>query len=140
MKVFLHKIYRILKDPKSIGRIFLNIFSPFFPDKLYLSLQYRMHFGRKMQWDSPLTYNEKIQWLKLYDRNPIYIHMVDKYSVKQYVAALIGAQYVIPLIGIWDSPEQIDIDSLPDQFVLKCTHDSGGIIICKDKKLKLGYS
>lgn len=82
---------------------------------------------------NPRTFNEKLQWLKLYDRKPIYTTMVDKYSAKEYVSKIIGQQFIIPTLGVWDSFEQIDFDSLPNQFVLKCTHDCGGIIICKDK-------
>ena len=82
---------------------------------------------------NPQTFNEKLQWLKIYDRKPIYTTMVDKYEVKNYVADKIGDEYIIPTLGVWDSFDEIDFDSLPDQFVLKCTHDSGGLVICKDK-------
>ena len=81
----------------------------------------------------PKTYNEKLNWLKLHDHDPRYTMMVDKYEVKQYIAAKIGAQYVVPTLGIWDSFDEIDFDNLPDQFALKCTHDSGGVVICPDK-------
>lgn len=83
---------------------------------------------------SPKSYNEKLQWLKLYDHNPLYTTMVDKYAAKKYVADIIGEKYIIPTLGVWDKFDEIDFDSLPDQFVLKCTHDSGGLVICKDKK------
>lgn len=86
----------------------------------------------------PMTYNEKLQWIKLYDRKDIYTTMVDKYEAKKYVEEQIGSEYIIPTYGIWDNPNEIDFDKLPDNFVLKCTHDSGSIIICKDKK-KLSY-
>ena len=81
----------------------------------------------------PKTYNEKIQWLKIYDRNPLYTLLVDKYLVKDWVAHTIGPEYVIPLIAKYDSPDDIDLQELPNQFVLKCNHDSGSVIICKDK-------
>lgn len=89
--------------------------------------------GYEPDLDHPRTFNEKLQWLKLNDRNPRYTQLVDKYAVKEYVAEVIGEKYVIPTLGIWDDPEQIDFDILPNQFVLKCTHDSGSSILCRDK-------
>lgn len=103
------------------------------PDKLYLQLLYRRLFDKKLDLDDPQTYNAKLQWIKLYDRRPEYTTMVDKYAVKKYVADIIGEEYIIPTIGVWDSPEDIKWEELPDQFVLKCTHDSGGLVICRDK-------
>ena len=103
------------------------------PDKPYLELIYYAHFGKKLDLKNPKTFNEKLQWLKLYDRNPEYTRMVDKYEAKQYVAEKIGEEYIIPTLGVWDDPDQIDFGALPDQFVLKCTHDSGGLVICRDK-------
>ena len=85
---------------------------------------------KKLNLKTPQTFNEKLQWLKIYDRKPIYTTMVDKYEVKNYVADKIGDEYIIPTLGVWDSFDEIDFDSLPDQFVLKCTHDSGGLVIC----------
>ena len=89
--------------------------------------------GYWMDFKNPKTFNEKLQWLKLYNRKPEYTTMVDKYAVKKYVADIIGDQYIIPTLGVWNSFEKIDFDNLPNQFVLKCTHDSGGLVICKDK-------
>lgn len=109
--------------------------SKFLPDKLYLELQFWVNTGKKLDLKNPKTFSEKLQWLKLYNRNPLYTTLVDKYAVKQYVADKIGEQYVIPTIGVWDRVEDIEWDSLPEQFVLKCTHDSGGLVICKDKKI-----
>lgn len=103
------------------------------PDKLYLRMLYRRVFNKKLDLKNPKTFNEKLQWMKLYDRRPEYTTMVDKYAVKEYVAKLIGEKYIIPTLGVWDSPENIDWDDLPNQFVLKCTHDSGGLVICRDK-------
>lgn len=103
------------------------------PDKMFLKLDYKKCMKKKLNLDNPQTYNEKLQWLKLYDRNPLYTTMVDKQEVKKYVAGIIGEQYIIPTIEVWDEFEEIDFDDLPDQFVLKCTHDSGGLAICKDK-------
>ena len=104
------------------------------PDAQYLKLKYKSVFGRELNLEKPKTYNEKLQWLKLNDRKPEYTRMVDKYLVRQYVAEVIGAEYLIPLLGVWDTPDEIDFDQLPDQFVLKCNHNSGlGMCICKDK-------
>lgn len=104
------------------------------PDKLYLSIMYRAVFARKLNWEDPKTFSEKLQWLKLNDRKPVYENMVDKYAAKQYVSERIGEQYIIPVVGgPWNHPDEIDFDALPDQFVLKTTHDCGGVIICRDK-------
>lgn len=103
------------------------------PDKLYLQLKYFYRFHKFPDLKNPKTYNEKLQWLKLYDRRPIYTTMADKYEAKQYVASIIGDKYIVPTYGVWNKFEDIDFDSLPSQFVLKCTHDSGGVVICKDK-------
>lgn len=102
-------------------------------DSEYLKFQYRRIMGKELNLENPRTFNEKLQWLKLNDRRPEYTQMVDKYAVKDYVAKTIGKQYIIPTIGVWDRVEDIDFKSLPNKFVLKCTHDSGGLIICKDK-------
>ena len=103
------------------------------PDKIFLKIAYRLKFGKKLDLDNPKTFNEKIQWLKLNDRKDIYTTMVDKYEAKKYVANLIGEKYIIPTLGVWNKFDDIDFDKLPNQFVLKCTHDSGGLVICKDK-------
>jgi glycosyltransferase involved in cell wall biosynthesis len=89
--------------------------------------------GKRLKLNPPVTYNEKLQWLKLYDRAPRYTQMVDKYEVRKYIADKIGEEYLIPLLGVWDRFDDIDFDKLPDQFVLKCTHDSGSVFICKEK-------
>jgi hypothetical protein len=106
----------------------------FLPDKAYLSILYRAKFGKKIHWKAPKTFNEKLQWLKVYDHNPVYTTMVDKFEAKQFAAQRIGEQYVVPLLaGPWERFDQIDFEALPDQFVLKTTHDCGGVLICKDK-------
>lgn len=102
-------------------------------DTAYLKLIYRLIFGRKLDLKNPQTFNEKLQWLKLNDRKTEYTTMVDKYEVKKYIAEKIGEEYIIPTLGVWDNFDDIDFDLLPNQFVLKCTHDSGGLVICKDK-------
>lgn len=103
------------------------------PDKPYLTLMYLAKMKKVMNWKSPVTFNEKLQWLKLYDRRPEYTQMVDKYEAKKYVADRIGERYIIPTFGVWERFEDIDFDALPGQFVLKCTHDSGGLAICRDR-------
>lgn len=130
---------KVLKnDPRSIKRLVVaNLsktkISHLISDKAFLKMQYKSIFGKKLDLKNPKTFNEKLQWLKLYDRNPEYCKLVDKYEVKSYIAETIGEQYVIPTLGVWDKFEDIDFDSLPNQFVLKCTHDSGSTVICHDK-------
>lgn len=105
----------------------------FVPDAPFIRLKYRCYTGSKLHLNSPKTYTEKLQWLKLHDHNPLYTTLVDKYAVKKWVSDIIGEEYVIPTLGVWDKPEDIDWNSLPNQFVLKCTHDCGGLVICRDK-------
>lgn len=105
------------------------------PDSIFLKHRFKKEMGYSLNLRSPKTFDEKLQWLKLYNRNPLYTALVDKYAVKQWVAEKIGAEYVIPTLGVWDHFEDIDFSKLPNQFVLKCTHDSGGLVICKDKGL-----
>lgn len=102
-------------------------------DKLYLKLKYYTYFHHWIDFDAPKTFNEKLQWLKIYDRRPDYVNMVDKSKAKEYAAKIVGEKYIIPTLGIFDTVDDIDFEKLPNQFVLKCTHDSGGIIICKNK-------
>ena len=107
-------------------------------DERFLKKKYFIKFGKKLNLDNPKTFNEKMQWLKLYNRNPQYTNWADKYEVKKYVSKIIGEKYIIPTIGIYKNFDEINFDSLPNKFVIKCTHDSGGNIICKDKdKLNL---
>lgn len=103
------------------------------PDSIYLKLVYKNRINKKLNLRNPQTFNEKLQWLKLHDRNPEYTKMVDKYEVKKYVANIIGKEYIIPTLGVYDKFEDINFETLPNQFVIKCTHDSGGLVICKDK-------
>lgn len=126
---------RWIHNPWSIGKSFARRgWLNHLPDKVYLAILYRANLNKKLNWDNPKTYNEKLQWLKLYDRNPIYCTMVDKYEAKQYVSDRIGSEYVVPCLGgPWTRFEEIDFSALPDQFVLKTTHDCGGVYICKDK-------
>ena len=104
-----------------------------FEDEKYLKMLYKMNFGNDLLLNNPQTFNEKLQWLKLNDRKDIYTTMVDKYESKKYVANIIGEEYIISTIGIYNSLDEIDFNKLPNKFVMKCTHDSGGLVICKDK-------
>ncbi len=108
-------------------------FTRIIPDRYFLEWVFPIYTGYKLNLNNPKTYNEKLQWLKLYDRNPEYTTMVDKYEAKKHVASIIGKEYIIPTLAVYDRAEDIDFTELPNQFVLKCTHDSGGVIICKDK-------
>lgn len=127
------KLNLLKKDPKLPLKLLLNKIAPLFSDKLFLHISFRIKLGHKLNLDSPQTFNEKLQWLKLYDRNPKYSMMVDKFKAKDYVASKIGKEHIIPTLGIYNAVEEIPWDSLTNKFVLKCTHDSGGIVICKDK-------
>lgn len=104
-------------------------------DEKFIKKKYKLVTGENLNLNNPQTFNEKIQWLKLHDRNPSYVAMVDKYAVKQYISEKIGAEYVIPTLGKWNHFCEIDFKSLPKQFVLKTTHDSGGVVIVRDKSM-----
>lgn len=132
-------LFRLVRtDKKGLRKaVFTNWaktpFSHFITAKRYLKMQYKAYMGKKLNLKNPQTFNEKLQWLKLYNRKPEYIDMVDKLAVRKIISEKIGEEYLIPLLGAWDRFEDIDFDSLPNQFVLKCNHDSGSVIICKDK-------
>ncbi|MBE5819572.1 MAG: glycosyl transferase [Clostridiales bacterium] len=127
------KIKKVIKNPLWFI-IFLNNRGFYLlGDKKYLRLLYKLEMNSKLDLENPNTFNEKLQWLKLYDRNPKYIKMVDKYEVKDYIEKTIGKEYIIPTLNVYNSFNEIDWEKLPKQFVIKCTHDSGGLIICKDK-------
>ena len=135
------KLVNGIKDPH---KLFLYLAGKGYfdrmPDARYLRMKYRAKMRRKLDLRSPVTFNEKLQWLKLHDRRAEYTVMVDKARVREYVSEKIGDQYLIPLLGVWDTPEQIDFDALPQRFVMKCNHNSGlGMCICTDKeRLDLG--
>ena len=103
-------------------------------DRKYIQLHYLYHFHKLPCLKNPQTYNDKLQWLKLNDKNPLYTTIVDKYLVKEYVERKIGKEFILPTLGVYDSVDDIDFDKLPNKFVLKWNHDSGSIVICKDKK------
>lgn len=117
----------------SVIKKFLYYISSFIPDKIYLEIRYFLFFKKHLNLKNPQTFNEKLQWLKLYNQKSEYIKMVDKYEVRKYITEIIGEEYLIPCKGIWNTINEIDFDKLPNQFVLKSTHDSGSVIICKDK-------
>lgn len=123
-----------MNKPAAIIEVCVNFFSPIIPDKLFLRIKFRLYMGYWMDFSSPKTFNEKLQWLKVYNRKSIMTDMVDKVEAKNYVAKRIGEEYIIPTLDIYESVNDINFENLPDKFVLKCTHDSGGLVICKDKK------
>ena len=108
-------------------------FYDYMDDAEYLKKKFHALLGYELDLDNPKTFNEKMQWLKLYDRKPEYVRMVDKYEAKKYVSDIIGEEYIIPTFSCWNTVSEINWNKLPKQFVLKATHDSGGIVICKDK-------
>ena len=128
------RIKKAIKSPYyAIGNIMYRHCPHLMSDKFYTKIKWRKCMGYNLNLRSPRSFNEKLQYLKLYDRNPLYTTLVDKYLVKQWVAEKIGNQYVIPTLAVYDSVEEIDLNARPNQFVLKCNHDSGSIVICKDK-------
>lgn len=136
MKAILKKLKWAVKKPDMALSALLSkkYVSLFFSDKLYLKIQYSLIMKKKLDFNNPQTFNEKMQWIKLYDRNPSYTLLVDKHAVRKYVTEKIGEEYLIPLLGVWSNPDEIDFDSLPEQFVLKCNHNSGlGACFCKNK-------
>lgn len=110
-------------------------FLGFLPDKMYLSLRYRCQMGRWIDWKNPTLYQEKLQWLKVYNHQEVYTKMVNKISAKEYVANVIGEKYIIPTLGVWEHFDEINFDDLPSQFVLKTNNGGGnsGVVVCKDK-------
>ena len=126
---------RVFRNPWLVFKFFAGKgLINWMPDETYLKLMYRASTGKRLHLDNPRTFGEKLQWLKLHDRNPLYTVMVDKVKAKEYVAERIGAQYIIPTLGVWESADDVDFSSLPDRFVIKCNHNSGkGMYICKDK-------
>lgn len=127
-------IMEYIKSPK---RIVLSLGNHqlinWMPDKLFISLAYQARMGKKLDWSNLKTFNEKQQWIKLYDRNALYTQLVDKYAVREYVRSKIGEAYLIPNYGVWDSFDEINFSKLPNEFVVKCTHDGGSVFICTDK-------
>lgn len=127
------KFIKALKNPYYACELILNQFARFIDDESYVRWKYYLNFHKKLNLNNPKTYNEKLQWLKINDKHEEYTMMVDKWEAKKYVASIIGEDHLIPTIGVYDSFDEIVFDELPNQFVMKCTHNSGGIFICKDK-------
>ena len=135
----MNKIISYIVEPKKIILYVMNKnYLSFIPDETFLKMKYKLMMGKKLDLENPKTFNEKLQWLKLHDRNLEYTKMVDKYEAKEYVANIIGKEYIIPTLGVWDKFDDIDFDALPNEFVLKPTHTSGNVFICKDKS-KIDY-
>ena len=130
-------LFSLRRDPlrifRGVGYRLLDLFAKYLSDRTYLQFKWFIRNGYKLNLDRPITFNEKLQWLKLYDRKPIYTTMVDKYEAKKYVAGIIGEEHIIPTIAVYNNVDDIKLENLPQQFVLKCTHDSGGVVICKNK-------
>lgn len=127
------KIRRYLRNPYyALGDDLIKAHPEWMPDKYYIKVLWKQMMSYPLNLRNPKTFNEKLQWMKLYDRNPLYTELVDKLKVKDWVANRIGSKYVIPTLGIFDSVDDIDVSLLPDRFVLKCNHDSGGVVICTD--------
>lgn len=130
----MNKIIKAFKHPEwAFGVILRRCFASMMDDKTFIKWEYFSGMRKFPNLENPKTYNEKLQWLKLNDIHPEYGRLVDKYEAKEYVKEIIGEEYIIPTLGIWNSFDEIDFDTLPDQFVLKTTHDSGGVVVCPDK-------
>lgn len=136
MSSFYMLLSRLAKSkPSQILDSILSRYFLWLPDELFIRIKFRLEMGYWPNLNHPKTFSEKLQWLKLYNRRPEYTIMVDKYTVKEYVSSIIGDEYIIPNLGVWNRPEDIEWDKLPEKFVLKTTHSGGntGVIICKDK-------
>ena len=128
------KLSKAFKNPRLVASMAWEACSKMIKsDKLYLKVDYYLHTGKRLNLDNPVSFNEKTQWLKLHNTQPICTQMADKYAVRQLITDSIGDDYLIPLLGVWDCFDEIDFNLLPDRFVLKTTHDSGSVVICKDK-------
>ena len=143
MNKSIRKITPYILKPHKIVRYVLLTYATFvkwIPDTIYVKLLFWGSFGRKLLLDDneKMSFNEKLQWLKLHDRNNLYSSLVDKYEFKEFIRKEIGEDYVIPTFGVWETFEEIDFDLFPNQFVLKCTHDSASALVCRDKS-KLQY-
>ena len=132
--IFTKKVKKCIQNPNIIGLMLLSFkICRLLPDKIYIGFLYRLNMNKKLNLLNPSTFNEKLQWLKLHDRNPLYTSYVDKYEVREFIEKTIGKEYLVPLLGVYDKVEDIDFSLLPNQFVLKPTHTSGNVIICRDK-------
>lgn len=137
-RTFKQKLLKAIKSPKSVYHYifykFIILIRPIITDKLYLKLLFFNKLGQWPDLNNPKSFNEKLQWLKLYDHNPVYTIMADKVKAKDWVAERIGWEHIIPTLGVWEKAEDINFDALPEKFVIKCNHNSGlGMYICQDK-------
>lgn len=129
----IRNMIKVAKQPRLLPIWVVKKLLRFIPDGPYLKVLFIISMGKRLNLTNPCTFNEKLQWLKLFDRRPEYTQMVDKIAAKEYVARIIGEEYIIPTISVWDNFDDINFQVLPNRFVLKCTHDSGGLIVCKSK-------
>lgn len=130
----MQKVAYYLNHPRELGMRLLVKLGRSLPDKTFLKIKYWLAMGKRLNLQNPTTFSEKLQWLKLYDRQSDYTMMVDKVKVKEHVASILGEDFIIPTLGVWDNADKVDFDSLPNKFVIKCNHNSGlGMFICKDK-------
>ena len=132
-KTISHKTKTVLRNPKSVLIKALYFTSPLFSDRTYLKMLFPLNLGYRLNLDNPKTFNEKLQWLKINYRRPEMTQMVDKYEAKEFASKIIGDEYIVKNYGVWDSFDDIDFENLPEKFVLKTTHDQGGVVIVKDK-------
>ena len=127
-------IHHLLHPREGASLVLRNYLKDCFSDKTYLQILYYLTFGKKLDLEHPKTFQEKLQWIKLYDRKPIYHTMVDKYECKEFISSRVGGGYTIPTLGIYNSFEEIEWEKLPEKFIMKATHDSGSYYLVKDKK------
>lgn len=129
-----NRFVKAIKNPEWLfGAVLRRTIGPYMNDRAFIKWEYFSGMRKFPNLENPVTYNEKLQWLKLNDTHPEYVKLVDKADAKDYVSSVIGNEYIIPTLGVWDSFDEIDFDALPDSFVLKTTHDSGGVVVCPDK-------
>ena len=129
----MNRYLHVLLSPRAIFSRIMWRTAKYWPDELYLKILSYVITGKGLNLRNPQTYNDKLNWLKLHYHKKEFTMMVDKYEVKKYVATKIGAEYVIPAYGVYNSFDEIDFGQLPNRFMLKCTHDSGSLVICRDK-------
>lgn len=125
---------RLLRTPKNIIGWLMYLYCPrLMSDRFYVEIYYLLTMRTPLDLEHPRTFNEKIQWLKLYNHDPLYTKLVDKYRVKEWVAEKIGVEHIIPTLSVYQSVDDIKLEDLPDQFVLKCNHDSHSVVVCRNK-------
>ena len=130
----MNKIQKFLNDPYYfLGRFLKTHYPKLMSDKYFINVAWQQSMGGKLDLRNPMTFNEKLQWLKLYNRDALLVNLVDKNAAKEWVASRIGKGFVVPTLGVYDTVDKINLDELPDQFVLKCNHDCGSVIICRNK-------